>query len=100
MKSGITAVFGALCLAVVVCLLLPMAASATMLLGVHDWDDGTNVVEEGWSSMYIFRTGAVEQIYGIDNFMLMIPEPTQCMMLGFAGLVSLWSRRRKKKPPG
>jgi hypothetical protein len=221
-----------MCLTAGFCLLLPMMATATMILGVHDWDDGTNVVEEGWSSMYgwsqvtdpqspggnpqgwleikftnivedppgpwwadvvstpatnlfagtwttnmwvtfdfladtvepfalqvrwgstnsskqwrynldapdvgdwttysaslldwddwdyaggteaqyladlgsidwigiyIFRTGAGEQIYGIDNFMLMIPEPTQCMMLGVVGLVSLWSRRRKKKPPG
>lgn len=53
-----------------------------------------------WVGVYIFRNTINEQIYGIDNFSLMIPEPAECFMLMVAVItsgMSLRRTRRKKK---
>lgn len=53
-----------------------------------------------WIGVYIYRNTAAEQIYGIDNFMLMIPEPVECLMLAAAAISSAMSLRKKKKRKG
>ncbi|OGV68074.1 MAG: hypothetical protein A2283_18715 [Lentisphaerae bacterium RIFOXYA12_FULL_48_11] len=55
-----------------------------------------------WVGVYIFRNTGDEQIYGIDNFRLMIPEPAELLMLVSAVLASGLSarRRRRRKYPG
>jgi len=53
-----------------------------------------------WVGVYIYRNTISEQIYGIDNFSLMIPEPAECFMLMAAVItsgMSLRKKRRKKK---
>ena len=51
-----------------------------------------------WIGIYIFRGGADDQLYGLDDFQVMIPEPAECVMLiavlAVAGL-SLRDRRRR-----
>ncbi len=50
-----------------------------------------------WIGVYIRRFGQDEEIYGIDNFTLMIPEPDQYAMLAAALITSTASLRRKRK---
>lgn len=47
-----------------------------------------------WVGVYIRRSGIEEQIYGIDNFRLVIPEPSEYMFLVAAFGAVLSSRRR------
>jgi hypothetical protein len=47
-----------------------------------------------WMGIFIRRTEDVEQIYGIDNFRLMVPEPAEYIFLASACAVALASRRR------
>jgi hypothetical protein len=60
-----------------------------------------------WVGVYIFRSGMLEQDFGIDDFGLHIPEPGQVAMLAMALASSAVSMRRRKKaargvesPPG
>ena len=48
-----------------------------------------------WVGIYIRRNTAVEQIYGIDNFQLWIPEPSEWMMM--AALAAVWVVYRRRK---
>jgi hypothetical protein len=50
----------------------------------------------GWVGLYIDRNTAVEQLYGVDNFALMIPEPAEIIMLAFA-LIAIWVAYRKRE---
>lgn len=53
-----------------------------------------------WIGVYIYRNTQVEQVYGVDNMRLMIPEPAECFMLAAAVIssgMSLRRRRRKKR---
>jgi hypothetical protein len=49
-----------------------------------------------WIGVYIYRNTADEQIYGIDNFMLMIPEPAECLLLALALMTTGLSACRKR----
>jgi len=53
-----------------------------------------------WVGVYIYRNTTDEQIYGIDNFRLMIPEPTELFLLLSAVVASGLSARRRRKYPG
>ncbi len=55
-----------------------------------------------WIGVYIYRNTSDEQIYGIDNFRLMIPEPAELLMLlSFVAASGLSARRRRRrKHPG
>jgi hypothetical protein len=48
-----------------------------------------------WIGVFTYRTGAAEQIYGIDNFRLMVPEPAETVVLCVALAVSLVALRRR-----
>jgi len=50
-----------------------------------------------WVGVYIYRNTADEQIYGIDNFSLTIPEPAELVMLAAAIATSGMSFRRKRR---
>ncbi|MDD4869534.1 MAG: hypothetical protein PHR77_03150 [Kiritimatiellae bacterium] len=50
-----------------------------------------------WVGVYIFRNTIDEQIYGIDNFIIMIPEPAECFMLMVAVITSGISFRKKRR---
>jgi hypothetical protein len=50
-----------------------------------------------WLGVYIDRTGAGAQDYGLDDVTLSIPEPPEVIMLGSALLLSLSSLRRRRK---
>jgi hypothetical protein len=53
-----------------------------------------------WIGVYVYRYGAAEQSYGVDDFKLMVPEPAEYLMLGAAMAVSGLSLRRRKRPAG
>jgi hypothetical protein len=48
-----------------------------------------------WVGIYIDRRTDVEQMYGVDNFALMVPEPGELVMLAFAMVAVLTVYRRK-----
>ncbi len=50
-----------------------------------------------WIGIYLRRSTDAEEIYGIDNFQLMIPEPGEYTMLAAALITSTVSLRRRKK---
>lgn len=50
-----------------------------------------------WVGVYIFRNTGDEQIYGIDNFRLMIPEPAELFLLVSVVAASGLSGRRRRK---
>ncbi len=75
------------------------------LLDWDDWDIDPFGTEEQfladlnsieWVGLYIDRNTATEQLYGVDNFSLMIPEPAELIMLAFALLGVWWSYRRRE----
>ena len=49
-----------------------------------------------WIGVHIYRNTGDEQIHGIDNFMLTIPEPPECLMLVLALMTAGMSIRRKR----
>lgn len=49
-----------------------------------------------WIGLYIWRGSADESIYGIDDFKLLVPEPTEYMMLAAALLTILASVRSSR----
>jgi len=53
-----------------------------------------------WIGVPIDRHTAGHPIHGIDNVMLMIPEPAGCLMLVLALVTMGISVRRKRPPPG
>jgi len=50
-----------------------------------------------WIGVYVYRKTDVLQVYGIDNFRLMIPEPAELVVLAVAMITSGMSLRRKKR---
>jgi hypothetical protein len=48
-----------------------------------------------WVGLYIWREEASQEIYGIDNFRIMVPEPAEMLMLAFALVTSAMSLRRR-----
>lgn len=50
-----------------------------------------------WIGVYIYRNGADEQTYGLDDFKLMIPEPSQFVLAGSAVAACLAALRRRRK---
>lgn len=52
-----------------------------------------------WIGVYIFRDGTDEEIYGVDDFKLMVPEPEEYLMLAAALLTAFLVMRRQKMLP-
>ena len=52
-----------------------------------------------WIGVYIFRDGTDQEIYGVDDFKLMVPEPAEYLMLAAALLTALLVMRRQKLLP-
>jgi len=49
-----------------------------------------------WIGVYIYRDGTDEEVYGVDDFKLMVPEPAEYLMLFAAlGTAVMVIRRRK-----
>jgi hypothetical protein len=70
----------------------------------EDWDfggGGENFLSDlqniDWIGVYIRRNTGIPQDYGIDDFRLMIPEPSQTIMLAAALLAAVLALRRKQK---
>jgi len=75
----------------------------------EDWDYGGGTQEDfvmdlasiDWIGVYVFRNTSAAQDYGIDNFRLMIPEPSQVVMLLGSALSAVLTLRRRRRPdPG
>jgi hypothetical protein len=80
---------------------------SSSLLDWEDWVLGPGASEDmfladlssiNWIGVYIERPGPGAQIYGLDNFGLMVPEPSEWAMLAAAAL-SAWSIYRRRRPP-
>jgi hypothetical protein len=77
--------------------------SSASLLDASDWhpfwtqsqflDDLASI---DWVGVSITRPGSDGEIYGIDNFNLMVPEPAEMLLLLCAGICSWMTLRRKK----
>jgi hypothetical protein len=78
--------------------------------GLANWEDWAGVEPFGsdvlfredlkdisWVGLYIDRNTAVEQMYGVDNFALMVPEPAELIMLASALLAVFLAYRRKEQ---
>lgn len=50
-----------------------------------------------WIGIYIRRDGAAQQVYGMDDFQLMVPEPAEIIMLAAALTTSGMTLRRSKR---
>ena len=48
-----------------------------------------------WIGVYIFRDGTAAELYGVDNFKLMVPEPAEYLLLFAALGTALVAMRRK-----
>jgi len=91
--------------------LTPAAAGGWTTYGASfmNWDDwdidpfGTedqylaDLASIDWIGVYINRNTEFAQVYGIDNFRLMIPEPAEMLLLAAAAAVSAMSARKKKR---
>ena len=51
-----------------------------------------------WIGVYVYRNTGDDQIYGLDDCMLMVPEPAELMMLAVALAAAWWSLRRRRMP--
>ncbi|MDA0991353.1 MAG: hypothetical protein O3A51_11460 [Verrucomicrobia bacterium] len=51
-----------------------------------------------WIGIYIFREDSSVEVYGIDNFRLLVPEPEEFAMLAAVFLAFAWSQRRRREP--
>jgi len=49
-----------------------------------------------WIGVYIFRDGTDAEVYGVDDFKLMVPEPAEYMLLFAALGTALIAMRRRK----
>ena len=48
-----------------------------------------------WIGIYIYREDAGAEVYGIDNFRLLVPEPGETAMLAAVVLALAWGYRRR-----
>jgi hypothetical protein len=70
-----------------------------------NWDYGGGTQEDfvndlssiDWIGVYIWRNGGGAQSYGIDDFNLMVPEPSEYVMIFVASLCIIMALRRKQK---
>lgn len=77
----------------------------TSLTDYQDWDYGGGTQQQflddlgeiDWIGVYIWRNTAVAQIYGIDRFVLLVPEPAEWMMLGTALITCFGACRRRRR---
>lgn len=75
-----------------------------MFQDYSSWDYGGGTQQEflddlaaiDWIGVYIWRGSADEQVYGVDRFRLMIPEPGQVFVLAAAMLSCAWFFRKKR----
>lgn len=51
-----------------------------------------------WIGVYIYRDGTDSEVYGIDNYKLMVPEPAEYLFVFAALGTALVALRRKKNP--
>ena len=75
---------------------------------LQDWEDwATNpYVDEAdyladlnsidWIGVYIFRDGTDEEVYGLDDFSLHVPEPEEYLMLAAALATAFFALRRRR----
>lgn len=69
-----------------------------------NWDYGGGTQEDfvndlssiDWIGVYIWRNAGGAQSYGIDDFNLMVPEPSEYVMIFVASLCVVMAVRRKK----
>jgi len=61
----------------------------------YDYETDFGAID--WIGIYIWRGSTDEEIYGIDNFRLMIPEPAEIFLLAAALVTSVASTRRKRR---
>ena len=92
---------------------MPLASWTTLtsplFMNYMDWGGWENqqtflddLAAIDWIGVYIYRGGLEEQMYGIDDFNLMVPEPSQYAMLTVA-LLAVWGTvrgTRWKNPSG
>jgi len=79
---------------------------SSALTDYSSWDYGGGTQEQflndlaaiDWVGVFIWRDGAGLQVYGIDDFALMVPEPSEWLLLAVAGVISRNACRRKRKP--
>ena len=66
----------------------PFATESQFLTDLGDID---------WIGVYIFRDGTDAEVYGIDDFKLMVPEPAEYLLLFAALGTALIAVRRKRQ---
>lgn len=49
-----------------------------------------------WIGVYIFRDGTDEEVYGLDDFSLHVPEPEEYLMLAAALATAFFALRRRR----
>jgi len=62
-------------------------------------DEGEFLADLGaidWIGVYIFRDGTDEEVYGVDDFKLMVPEPEEYLMLIAALVTAVLVLRRQR----
>jgi hypothetical protein len=52
-----------------------------------------------WIGVYIFRDGTDLEVYGVDDFQLMVPEPAEYVMLAMALVTAVLAMRGRKLLP-
>lgn len=81
----------------------------TYQASLSDWEDWrinpflteddylTDLESLDWIGIYIYKDGVGPETYGLDDFNLMVPEPTEMAFLGGALAMVIASIRRRKK---
>jgi hypothetical protein len=68
----------------------PFATAGELLADLNSID---------WIGVYMFRDGTDAELYGVDDFKLMVPEPEEYLMLAAALVTALLVMRRQKRIP-
>jgi len=84
----------------------------TFTAPLHNWDDWNSYEAGGsedqflsdlstidWIGVYIWRSDSSPEVYGLDDFRLMIPEPAESLMLAAALVASAMSFRKRRTKP-
>jgi len=81
----------------------------TYEVGLGDWEDWmysgaasedqylSDLSTIDWIGIYIEREGPGGQMYGLDNFKLVVPEPAEMILLGSALVASAMSLKKRRK---